>query len=82
MLLHPNPRIMTASGLKKRSLTIAGHATSIALEPAFWQALEEAAQVEGLSLPKLVGRIDAERLKTGGGLASALRVWLFKRARA
>ena len=67
----------------KRSIMIAGHATSVSLEPAFWEALREAAAAEGLPLSALVARLDAERL-TGpapANLASAIRVWLFERAR-
>ena len=41
---------------------IAGHATSISLEPVFWEALREAAEAEGLPLNALVARIDAERV--------------------
>jgi predicted DNA-binding ribbon-helix-helix protein len=58
--------------LRKRSFTIAGHRTSIALEPEFWKALERVAAARGLSLARLVAEIDAG--KPGGGLASALRV--------
>ena len=46
----------------KRSVTIAGHETSISLEPLFWAALERAAQVEGLPINALIARIDVERL--------------------
>jgi len=62
----------------KRSLTIAGHATSISLEPLFWEMLRAAAAREGLAVATLVARIDAERIKapTPPGLASAIRVWL------
>ena len=68
----------------KRSVTIAGHETSIALEPIFWSALEEAAAAEDLPLNALVARIDAERLRCSppANLASALRQWLFARALA
>jgi len=74
---------MTSSGPVKRSIMIAGHATSISLEPVFWQALREAAATEGLPLNALVARIDAERIKAAdpANLASAIRVWLFERAR-
>ena len=67
----------------KRSMTIAGHATSISLEPVFWEALQEAAGAEGLPLNALVARIDAERIEQPDppNLASAIRVWLFTRAR-
>ena len=72
---------MTMSGPVKRSVMIAGHATSISLEPVFWKALREAAADEKLPLNALVARIDAER--TAGhdppNLASAIRVWLFER---
>jgi predicted DNA-binding ribbon-helix-helix protein len=72
------------SGPVKRSITIAGHATSISLEPVFWQALEAAAAEARLPLSALVARIDAERIQSPdpSNLASALRVWLFERAAA
>jgi predicted DNA-binding ribbon-helix-helix protein len=68
----------------KRSIMIAGHATSISLEPVFWAALREAAEAEGLPLNALVARIDAERVtaRLPANLASAIRVWLFERALA
>jgi predicted DNA-binding ribbon-helix-helix protein len=72
------------AGPVKRSIMIAGHATSISLEPIFWQALREAAEAEGLPLNALVARIDAERIEASDppNLASAIRVWLFERARS
>jgi predicted DNA-binding ribbon-helix-helix protein len=66
----------------KRSITIAGHPTSVSLEPVFWSALEEAARDAQLPLSALVARIDAERIAAPdpSNLASAVRVWLFTRA--
>ncbi|MFL6846148.1 MAG: ribbon-helix-helix domain-containing protein [Allosphingosinicella sp.] len=71
------------AGPIKRSVMIAGHATSISLEPVFWEALREAAADEGLPLSALVARIDAERVAAADApnLASAIRVWLFERFR-
>jgi predicted DNA-binding ribbon-helix-helix protein len=65
----------------KRSVMIAGHATSISLEPVFWEALRAAAAAEGLPVSALVARIDAERIGHSDppNLASAIRVWLFER---
>lgn len=65
----------------KRSVTIAGHETSIALEPMFWAALERSAADQGLPLNALIARIDADRLEapTPPNLASAIRQWLFIR---
>ena len=62
----------------KRSVTIAGHETSISLEPIFWTLLESAARSEGLPLNAFIGRIDAERLdsRPTPNLTSALRQWL------
>jgi len=62
----------------KRSIEIAGHKTSISLEPLFWDLLKQAATRAGLPLNALVARIDAERIAapTPPGLASAIRVWL------
>ena len=58
--------------LKKRSITLLGHSTSVALEPEFWSALEALARAEGSSLAALIGRIDEDR--AGRPLASACRV--------
>ena len=62
----------------KRSVQIAGHKTSISLEPLFWEMLKDAAERESIAINALVARIDAERIKseTPPGLASAIRVWL------
>jgi len=72
---------MTRGGPVKRSMMIAGHSTSISLEPIFWEALRAAAEAEGLPLNALVARIDAERIEAADppNLASAIRVWLFAR---
>lgn len=71
------------NGPVKRSVMIAGHATSISLEPVFWDALREAADAESVPLSALVARIDADRVSRPrpSNLASAIRVWLFDRAR-
>ena len=71
------------AGPIKRSMMIAGHATSISLEPVFWGALREAASAEELPLNALVARIDAARIEADdpANLASAIRVWLFERER-
>ena len=66
-------------GPVKRSVTIAGHPTSISLEPVFWAALEAAAAARGLPLSALIAQIDALRIRAPAppNLASALRTWLF-----
>jgi predicted DNA-binding ribbon-helix-helix protein len=65
-------------GPVKRSVTIAGHQTSISLEPLFWQTLEAAAAVRALPLNALIAEIDAIRITEAAppNLASALRSWL------
>jgi len=63
--------------VRKRSVTLAGHRTSLSLEAEFWQALKAAARADGLSLNALIARIDRER---SGNLSSAVRVYLLKRA--
>ncbi len=69
------------TGPVKRSVMVAGHATSISLEPVFWDALVAAAAEEAVPLSALVARIDAERIVASDppNLASAVRVWLFRR---
>jgi predicted DNA-binding ribbon-helix-helix protein len=66
---------------KKRSVLIAGHQTSISLEPVFWRALEAAARRRGCPLNALVAEIDVERLdaEEPPNLTSAIRQWLFER---
>jgi predicted DNA-binding ribbon-helix-helix protein len=66
---------------KKRSVLIAGHQTSISLEPIFWKALEAAARERECPLNALVAEIDAARLDANQppNLTSALRQWLFER---
>lgn len=63
---------------RKRSVEIAGHKTSISLEPLFWELLKQAARAEGLPINALVARIDAERIQAPvpPGLAGAIRLWL------
>ena len=65
------------TGVRKRSVTLAGHRTSLSLEPEFWEALKSAAREEGLSLNALIARIDQAR---SGNLSSAVRVYLLRRA--
>ena len=62
----------------KRSVEIAGHKTSISLEPLFWDLLKQAAAREGVPINALVARIDAERIAAdpAPGLAGAIRLWL------
>lgn len=58
--------------LRKRSILLSGHATSMALEPEFWAILDEMAQVRGVSLAGLIAQIDEGRADRA--LASACRV--------
>jgi predicted DNA-binding ribbon-helix-helix protein len=69
------------AGPIKRSVMIAGHATSVSLEPIFWEALKRAAEEESLPISALVARIDADRIADPDpvNLASAIRVWLMER---
>ncbi len=64
--------------LRKRSINLAGHATSLALEPEFWAALDAAAAASGASLAALIVGIDAGR--GARPLASACRVYALERA--
>lgn len=68
--------------LRKRSFSLAGHRTSVALEPEFWAALEALARARGLSLAALVAEVDAARAEAAVPLASALRVHALRAAGA
>lgn len=60
------------SEVVKRSVLVAGHATSVSIEEPFWTGLKEIARERGLSLNALIAAIDAERLSPN--LSSAIRL--------
>ena len=62
--------------IKKRSVEIAGHRTSLSLEEVFWRALKRIAARDGVSINRLIERIDRER---GGNLSSAVRIYVLER---
>ncbi len=68
----------------KHSVEIAGHKTSISLEPLFWDMLLAAAARHALPVNALVARIDAQRIAAPNppGLAGAIRCWLVSDLRA
>lgn len=63
--------------LAKRSFSLAGHRTSVALEPAFWAVLDQQAAARGVSLAALVADLDAARAPEAP-LASTLRVFALR----
>ncbi len=62
--------------LVKRSVRLAGHATSLSLEEEFWEVLEAAAKADAKPLSHLLNAIDRDRT---GPLASAARVYALQR---
>ncbi len=63
--------------MKKRSVNIHGHQTSISLEEEFWDALKTEADKQNLSLNKLIAKIDDARTPDYN-LSSAIRVYILK----
>ena len=70
--------LMSDAAIVKRSARIAGHATSISLEAAFWRGLREIATARGSSVNALLTAIDAGR---SGNLSSAIRLFVLNSAR-
>jgi len=68
------------AGLIKRSFSLAGHRTSVALEPLFWDALHEIAAERGLTMSALIAAVDAAR-EPDTPLTSTLRVLALEEAR-
>ena len=66
--------------MRKHSLDIAGHRTSISLEDAFWDALRDLAQQRGMAVAALVAEVDSAR--EGANLSSALRVHVLRAMQA
>lgn len=72
---------------RKRSLVVAGHATSLSLEDAFWDALRDIAAAQGCSIADIVTEVDAARTRDATGsrpasLSSALRTHVLAHYRA
>lgn len=65
-------------GIRKRSVIIAGHATSVSLEPEFWNALRDIAAARAVSINQLIAEIDDRRT---GNLSSAIRVFVLNALR-
>lgn len=73
------------SGIKKYSVRINGHPTSITLEQPFWDELGLMAKKQGLSINQLIAKIDQMRIEQTqqmGNLSSCLRVYVLERIRA
>ncbi len=78
--------------LRRHSVRIAGHATSISIEDAFWQEIKRAAKEDGISTARLIEAVDRARtadkevgapgLKGSPNLSSALRLYVLERLRA
>lgn len=66
---------IASATLKKRSVTIAGHATSVSMENIFWDRLTDIAKMRGQSVSSIIREVDAARV---GNLSSALRVYVLE----
>ena len=64
-----------SAGIKKRSVVIAGHKTSVSLEAPFWEALKEIAARRRTSVNRLIAELDRRR---DGNLSSAIRVFVLE----
>lgn len=69
----PLDRSVMTQGIRKVSVVVGGHRTSVSLEPAFWEALTEIAMRRGVSVNELVTEIDRDRETN---LSSAIRVFV------
>ena len=66
---------MSDIAVRKRSVEIAGHRTSVSIEQPFWDALKDLADRDGVSVNELIARIDGAR---GNNLSSAIRVYVLR----
>lgn len=67
-----------SEGIRKRSVDIDGHRTSVSIEAPFWDALREIAEKKKLSVNQLIAEIDKDR---SGNLSSAIRVYVLRALR-
>ncbi len=70
---------MSGSEIRRHSVTLQGHRTSISIEDAFWRRLQAIAARRGVSMNALIAEVDAARQ---GNLSSALRLLAFEDALA
>ena len=68
--------------IKKRSVTIGNHRTSISIEGGFWDELKVLSKHQNISLNKLILRIDNEKPKDYGNLSSYIRVWVLQKLKS
>ena len=68
--------------IKKRSVTIGNHRTSISIESEFWDELKLLSNHQNISLNKLILRIDNEKPKNYGNLSSYIRVWVLQKLKS
>ena len=80
LVRQSGPARQPPEGVIKRSLSIAGHATSISLEEPFWAELKAVAQARGMSLASLAAEIDGRRGRVN--LSSALRLHVLEAVQA
>lgn len=78
---------MADTRIRKRSVVIQGHATSVSLEEAFWRALKAIAAGRRLSVNALIADIDRRRTENlsggaSGNLSSAIRVFVLENSKA
>ena len=73
--LTPPGAVIGSDIMRKRSVVIAGHRTSVSLESVFWSGLKEIADGRGLSVNRLVESIDSARATN---LSSAIRVFVLQ----
>lgn len=66
---------MNPQDIRKRSVVVSGHKTSVSVEGTFWQALGRVARRRGVSINQLIGTIDAART---GNLSSAIRIFVLE----
>lgn len=71
---------MKGNQIRKRSVMVAGHATSVSVEDAFWRALADIAKSQDVSVNALITRIDRGR-GDAGNLSSAVRVYVLETSR-
>ena len=75
---HDRPDAVSAGPMRKHSVVIAGHRTSVSVEAPFWEALKEIARRRGISLNRLITGIDERRAEN---LSSAIRVYVLAELR-
>lgn len=75
-LINPTSKSLNNSAIKKRSIVLSNHKTSVSVEDEYWRSLKEISVLKGLTITQLLSQIDADRSQEN--FSSAIRNFVLR----